>query len=1062
MKTKLFILATILLVSFFSIITIKSNNSIVKASLKTSQEDPIMPLAPVQVINTMDSGAGSLRAAIAVANQTPGMSIEFNIPDNDPGFNGKAFLISVRSPLPVINQASTVIDGTTQTTATGNTNPAGPEIIIDGSLAPNGSDGIRISANNCSVKSVNIRNFFAGDGIQFVNASRTNSVTNCYIGTDETGTTMAGNQNGIRILEGSANNTIGGTLANGNVISGNIMDGVVISGTGTDSNNVTGNVIGVDATSNRNQLPNLNDGIRIAASAKSNSIGLGSPETANIISGNLGNGITLTGNTTNNNKISGNFIGVLSNNSARSNGQSGIFISDSADTNTIGPSNVIAFNSRNGITVGANRSATAVLRNKITRNSIFMNVGLGIDLANDGPTENDNGDSDNGPNALINVPVITSVTNTGNSITVMGGVDLPNGSVAGTTVEIFINALPVPGGDPSGFGEGQTFVAAPTINATGAFSATFTANPNAIISAVTVDAVGNSSEFAANFQLGGGQADLVVSALAITPTTVNSGDTVRATFTIRNQGNSSASANRQDIVISNDADITAQDTVLASVSTATLAPQATMSFTQNLTVPLNTSSGQFFIGVIADAGASVTESNENNNTANATLMVNSMPDLRLTGFRASPTNTSPGDTVRVEFTVSNQGSADAAAHVEEIRLSRDTILGNNDDVLLRTEQSALLRPTANSRLSIDIRIPTNTIPGTYMLGAIVDARNTVMESDETNNMASMTVNVSGSLDLDLINLVSNPNSGGAGTQVAVSFQVVNRGTLNSPATQVEVRFSNDQTITNTDPLLATLNANPINAGDTVTLNATVTIPTGVIPGRSFIGIVVDPRDTITESNENNNTITSAFTIADNAAPVVRVSSPNGNEVVAAGGTFTIQWTATDDVAVVSQDIFLSTDGGANFNQVIVTGLVGTANSFLWNVPSSLNSGMARVQVVSRDAVGNLGRDGSDNNFIVGVRPIILGPTFKEGKLTFLVSNSNLPTSGSTLTVVNGSSRETFAIGLNSDGTKFVVTKKSISTPGGISLKQAIPPGVPVMLIVTNPNGIASLPITFQR
>jgi len=165
---------------------------------------------------------------------------------------------------------------------------------------------------------------------------------------------------------------------------------------------------------------------------------------------------------------------------------------------------------------------------------------------------------------------------------------------------------------------------------------------------------------------------------------------------------------------------------------------------------------------------------------------------------------------------------------------------------------------------------------------------------------------------------------------------------------------------------------------------------------------------------------------------------------------------------VSQDIFLSTDGGANFNQVIVTGLIGTANSFLWNVPSNLNTGMARVQVVSRDAVGNLGRDASDNNFIVGVRPVILGPNFKQGKLTFLVSNSNLPTSGSTLTVVNGSSRETFALGLNADASKFVVKKKSTSMPSGISLNLAIPSGVPVMLIVTNPNGIASLPITFQR
>ncbi|KAF0235755.1 MAG: Na-Ca exchanger/integrin-beta4, partial [bacterium] len=401
MKTKLFILTTAFLLTIsFGVLSIKSNFT-AKANLNLAQQDPI-PLAPILVINTADSGAGSLRAAIAVANQTAGTTIQFNIPIADTNYTGKVFVIRVNTALPTITQATTIIDGATQTASTNDTNPAGPEIVIDGSLAPNGSHGLRFTASSCAVRSVNIRNFFAGDGIQFANSSRSNTISNCYIGTDESGTAMAGNQTGIRLLDGSASNTIGGNLATGNVISGNIMDGIVISGNGSDNNLIAGNVIGVDASTGRNQLPNLNDGIRIAASAKSNNIGSGTSDTANIISGNLGNGITLTGTTTNNNKISSNFIGVLSNNAARSNGQSGVFITDNADTNTIGPGNSIAFNSRNGITVGANSSANGVVRNRISRNSIFMNVGLGIDLGNDGVTLNDNNDGDNGPNTLIN------------------------------------------------------------------------------------------------------------------------------------------------------------------------------------------------------------------------------------------------------------------------------------------------------------------------------------------------------------------------------------------------------------------------------------------------------------------------------------------------------------------------------------------------------------------------------------------------------------------------------------------------------------------------------------
>jgi subtilase family serine protease len=869
---------------------------------------------------------------------------------------------------------------------------------------------------------------------------------------------MAGNQTGIRIQSASSGNTIGGSTATGNVISGNINDGIVITGTGTDNNAVNGNFIGVDASTGRNQLPNLNNGITISASAKSNLIGTGSSDGANVIAGNLGSGISITGTTTNNNKVMGNFIGVLANNSARGNAQSGIVFADSADTNTVGPGNVIAFNSRNGITVGTTRTATAVVRNKITRNSIFMNVGLGIDLGNDGVTPNDDGDADNGPNLLLNYPEITSVTSSGTSITVTGMVDTPNPNT--TSVEIFTNSLPVPGGDPSGFGEGQTFAAAAIPNTMGAFTATFTSSANTVITALTIDTNGNTSEFSSVFQLGGGQPDLVVTGLTATPATINSGDRVNVTFNIKNQGTASASATRQDIVFSTDDTITAQDTVLASVNASTLAPQAMVSFTQSLVIPMNTASGRYFIGVISDAGTTVTESNETNNTASFAITVNSMPDLRVTNFKVTPTSAKPGDTVRIEYVVTNQGTDNAAAHTEEIRLSTDNMLSTTDS-LLATQQVAGLKPGDTSRTSIDVRIPASTVPGSYFIGVIVDPRNAISESDETNNIASNPINLNGDIDLDLTNLTLTPNSGGTGTQVTVSFQLINRGSLPSPAVQLEVRFSNDNTITNTDALISSLTSSPLTPGQTLTLTATGTIPPNVTAGRSFIGIVADPQNLIAESNENNNTISSTFTVADQAAPIVNVKTPNGGETVTAGGTFTITWTATDDIAVTSQDIFLSTDGGANFNQVIVTGLVGSANTFLWNVPSNLSTGLARVQVVSRDTAGNLGKDASDNNFIIGQRPLILGPTFKDGKFTFLVSNSGI-TSGAMLTVINGASKENFAIGLNADGSKFVVTKKAISSPTGITLKQAIPPGVPVMLIVTNTNGIASLPITFQR
>ena len=85
----------------------------------------------------------------------------------------------------------------------------------------------------------------------------------------------------------------------------------------------------------------------------------------------------------------------------------------------------------------------------ISANSIHDNTGLGIDLAPagvTGPTANDPGDADTGPNDLQNFPLITDVSPN----SVAGTLD-SNSNTTGH-VEVFTS----PSCDASGYGEGQT------------------------------------------------------------------------------------------------------------------------------------------------------------------------------------------------------------------------------------------------------------------------------------------------------------------------------------------------------------------------------------------------------------------------------------------------------------------------------------------------------------------------------------------------------------------------------------------------------------------------------
>lgn len=110
--------------------------------------------------------------------------------------------------------------------------------------------------------------------------------------------------------------------------------------------------------------------------------------------------------------------------------------------------------------------------------------------------------------------------------------------------------------------------------------------------------------------------------------------------------------------------------------------------------------------------------------------------------------------------------------------------------------------------------------------------------------------------------------------------------------------------------------------------------------------------------------------ADNVAPVVSVTAPNGGEVWPIASSQLITWTATDNVGVTAVDLAYSTDGGATYGGVIATGIANTG-SYNWTVPAAATI-TARVRVTAHDAVGLLGVHASDADFAISTAPSGVG------------------------------------------------------------------------------------------
>ena len=404
-------------------------------------------------------------------------------------------------------------------------------VNLTGSAAVPNDDGVLIrgGGNVIGTTSPNGGNVISGnldDGISVDSANNTDIRGN-RVGTNGSGTNAIPNQgHGVAIQFGSFGTYVG----QGNLISGNNQVGVYVNDAfGTE---IVGSVIGLDATGGV-ALPNSQDGIEVGFLSIGVDIG---PN--NVISGNTNHGIDLhwgaigvnvTGNRIGTNSsgstavgngedgiradangvnivdnqisgnggdgvrlerlnasVRGNLIGTdASGTSPIPNIESGIDTGSGTGGSTIGGTgsgdgNIIAFNGEQGVSFRVYSSTNGA----VISNSIHSNGALGIDLfagGLPGPTPNDPGDGDGGPNNLINFPVITSAETAGPTAYVAFDLDVPAGW---HRVEFFTN----PGGvDPSGFGEGQVFVSAINVNHPGggtvSYSHSFTGSPGDVLTA---------------------------------------------------------------------------------------------------------------------------------------------------------------------------------------------------------------------------------------------------------------------------------------------------------------------------------------------------------------------------------------------------------------------------------------------------------------------------------------------------------------------------------------------------------------------------------------------------
>jgi hypothetical protein len=247
---------------------------------------------PFTVESSADAGAGTLRQAILSSNN--------GNPNSPPGqrlpntiqvqlSSGQGNTISVASALPQITYP-VVLNGAGATVADTFSPPSGDVLDLAPPVPATGAD-----SSGSSISGLTLQGASAGAGLGVFSSNDTIS-----------GDTFTHSNNGVVVDNGAANDTIGGTTAGaGNVISGNTGAGVMLSGSGTNNNLVEGNYIGTDPTGT-SALGN-GEGVLILGGAIDNTIGGTIAGAGNVISSNSGDGVEIDGGGV---LLTGNNIGV--------------------------------------------------------------------------------------------------------------------------------------------------------------------------------------------------------------------------------------------------------------------------------------------------------------------------------------------------------------------------------------------------------------------------------------------------------------------------------------------------------------------------------------------------------------------------------------------------------------------------------------------------------------------------------------------------------------------------------------------------------------------------------
>lgn len=377
----------------------------------------------------------------------------------------------------------------------------------------------------------------------------------------------------------------------------------------------------------------------------------------------------------------------------------------------------------------------------------------------------------------------------------------------------------------------------------------------------------NDNQANAFLYVNGNLPNLTVSGVTV-PAMVMTSKKTEVSWTLSNTGTWEVSDVVCSVYLSTDASLSNNDQQLATVCSGQLSAKGTENMKASFELADDVVGTRYLIVKVNTSNIEETTSSDNTASQSFTSKQSPLPDLTISGLTTEG-NLRSGQPIIIKATVRNIG--DDVTHKDKwtdvFYLSQGYTLDVNNAIKLGSKTHVgKLAKDSSYQVSANFTIPAS-VHGYYVLFAVTDGTNNLLEKREDNNQTNTTVHVEDFRDTpaDLtVSHLSAPAQMMAGEPITIAYNIANQGEYVAKGTLRDVIYmSKDNQWDEDDTMVGVVTGSVnIEAGSQIT--RTVTGRVNNIPeGNYYLIVRTNSTHTIAESDfENNQTIARTATAVD--------------------------------------------------------------------------------------------------------------------------------------------------------------------------------------------------------